>query len=215
MDYTTLQTHVKRNLGNRATDPEIPALVQDWLNSCYLDLVTMGKFPELLKFEPIPVPVLDITTTFNTIATIASVAVPATLMFPISLRDTTNNIPLKQRDIRWYDRNKSTVDGKPRIYVNFGGFFYFDPTPDAAYVIQLRYRKKVDNVALVLPTDVPIIGAEWHEALEIGATMRGFRSLGDPRADKWLTELKTYIISHSEQHTEEEEDFNGGFTISL
>ena len=215
MNYLTLQNQVKRNLGNRATDTDIDDLVRTWINATYLDMVTMAKFPELARFEPIPVPVLDATTPFNTAANTPSYTVPATMMFPITLRDTTNHVSLKQRDIRWYDRNKSSVPGQPRIYANFGGSFYLEPTPDAVYVIQLRYRRKVDSIALTLPTDEPLIGAEWHEAIELGATMRGFRSLGDPRADKWLNDLKTFIISHSEQHTEEEEDFHAGFRVSL
>lgn len=218
MNYLSLQTHVKRNVGNRATDPDIDTLVKDWLNTCYLDLVTTGKFPELQRFAPIPCPILDTTIPFSTVLAdedylLTSIA--PDFMFPIALRDTTNNMPLRQRDIRWYDRNKSTANGKPLIYVVYGGYIYLDPTPDDAYTIRMRYRKKVDSVALVNPTDIPIIATEWHEALILGATYRGLRSLGDPRAEQFKTDLKSYIISHSEQHSEEEEDFNAGFQIRL
>jgi len=218
MNYALIQSHVTRNLGGRASDPAIPALVQDWINSCYLDLVTTGKFPELERFAPIPCPTLDMTISFATTANDEDyllTTIATDFMFPISLRDITNNYPLRQRDIRWYDRNKATTVGKPRIYVIYGGYVLLDPTPDANYTIRMRYRKKVDAVALVNPTDVPVIGAQWHEALVLGATYRGFRSLGDPRADTFKNDLKTFIISHSEEGSEEEEDYNAGFTVHM
>lgn len=218
MNYQTIQTHVLRNLGNRATDAQIPTLVQEWINTCYVDLVTTGKFPEMNRFAPIPCPVLDLTATFATTNTdedylISSIATD--FMFPIALRDLTNNQPLRQRDIRWYERNKSTETGRPLVYVVYGGYFYLDPTPDGVYSIRLRFRKKVDSVALVNPTDIPVIASEWHECLELGATYRGFRSLGDPRAEQYKNDLKAFIIAHSEQHTEEEEDYNAGFQVRL
>jgi hypothetical protein len=218
MNYAAIQSHVTRNIGGRASDPAIPALVQDWINSCYLDLVTTGKFPELERFAPIPCPTLDMTISFATTAhdeDYLLTTIATDFMFPISLRDLTNNMPLRQRDVRWYDRNKSLTEGKPRVYINYGGYILLDPTPDANYTIRMRYRKKVDTVALVNPADVPVIGAQWHEALVLGASYRGFRSLGDPRADTYKNDLKTFIISHSEEGSEEEEDYNAGFTVHM
>jgi hypothetical protein len=215
MNYSTIQSHVARNVGNRATDAGITTLIQELINLTYLDLVTMAKFPELSRFEPIPVPVLDTGTTISTSSTVPNYTVPSDMMFPISLRDTTNGNPLKQRDIRWYDRFRSPTNEKPRFYINYGGYFYLEPCPNGTYSIYVRYRKKVDAIALVNPGDVPIIGAEWHEALELGATYRVLRSLGDPKATQYSTDLKNFMISHSEQHTEEEEDYNGGFRVKL
>lgn len=215
MNYLTIQTHVARNIGNRATDAGVTTLIQEWINATYLDMVTMAKFPELEHFEPIPCPVLDTSTTFVTAAADPDYAVPADMMFPISLRDITNNRPLRQRDIRWYDRNKTQSPGQPYYYALYGNFYYLEPTPDDVYTINERYRKKVDSVALVNPADVPIIGTEWHEAVELGATWRGLRSLGDPKATQYFTDFKTFLVNHSEQHSEEEEDYTGGFNVRL
>lgn len=215
MIYATLQSHVARNLGNRAGDPGITALIQEWINTTYLDLVTMAKFPELSRFEPIPVPILDTATTIVTAVDDFDYLAPLDMMFPISLRDITNHQPLKQKDIRWYDRNRSITSSKPYNYTLYGGYFLFDPPPDGIYNVYVRYRKKVDTIALINPTDVPIIGAEWHESIELGASWRGLRSLGDPKAGQYFNDFKLFLATHSEQHSEEEEDYTGGFNVRL
>jgi len=212
MNFGTIKSHVARNLGNVEG---IDAYIEQWINNCYLDLITMGKFPELQRFAPIPVPALDSTTTWTTGSGTPDYAMASNALFPISLRDTTNDAPLKQRDIRWYDRHKSTVNGKPRIYAIYGGRYYLDPAPDDVYAIQERFRKKVSLPAMSTDSQTPIIGQEWHEAIEIGATYRGARSLAHADATKWLSDLKAFMVTHSEQHTEEEEDADIGFSIKM
>lgn len=212
MNFGTIKSHVARNLGNVKG---IDAYIAQWINNCYLDLITMGKFPELSRFAPIPVPALDGTTTWVTEAGTADYAMATNALFPVSLRDTTNKQPLKQRGIRWYDRNKSTTNGKPRIYAIYSGRYYLDPTPDDAYAIQERFRKKVSLPAMTTDSQTPIIGQEWHEAIEIGATYRGARSLSFADANRWLSDLTAFMIKHSEQHTEEEEDVDIGFSIKM
>ena len=218
MNFLTIQTHVLRNLGNRQLggDTSITTLVKEWINSCYVDLVTTGKFPELNRFAPIPVPTLEGKDTFYTENLIDYYSYPTDALTITALKDTTNDTPLSQRDMATLQKNKSATPGKPRFYATYGNMIYLDPTPDAdTYAILRLYRKKVTDAILVADTAVPIVGVEWHEAIEIGATYRGFRSLGDPRMEKWLADLKSYIIAHSEQQTEEEEDYDDGFEVSL
>ena len=218
MNFLTIQTHVLRNLGNRQLggDTSITTLVKEWINSCYVDLVTTGKFPELNKFAPIPVPTLEGKDTFLTGIGIDYYSYPVDGLTITALIDTTNDNPLIQRDMATLQKNKSTQRGKPRFYATYGNKIYVDPTPDSAvYSITRLYRKKVTDAVLVEDIDVPIIGVEWHEAIEIGATYRGKRSLGDPTMEKWLADLKAYIVSHSEQQTEEEEDHDDGFSVIL
>jgi len=212
MNYKTLKRHLIRNLGDR---DDIDDYVSEWINNTYLDLITQGKFPELRKFAPIPCPALDGTTTWTTEVGVPDHSVAPNSLFPVSLRDTTNDTPLKQRGIRWYDRNKSTTNAKPRVYAIYGGKYWLDPTPDGNYAIQERFRKKVTTPKLVDDEDVPVIGQEWHEAILLGATYRGTSSLSYPDASKWLNDLKAFMIAHSEQHTEEEEDSDVGFSITM
>lgn len=217
MNFGTIQTHVLRNLGNRQLggDTAIITLVKEWINSCYIDLVTTGKFPELNRFAPIPVPTLEDKDTFTTGVGLDYYNYPTNALTITALKDTTNDNPLVQRDMATLQKYKSTAPGKPRFYASYGGKIYLDPTPDATYTIYRLFRKKIADATLVNNEDIPVVGVEWHEAIEIGATYRGLRSIGDPRMEKWLADLKAYIIAHSEQQTEEEEDFDDGFQVVL
>lgn len=212
MDFLTLQQNVIRNLGNRS---DLLTQIKLWLNSCYMDLVTTGRFPELSHFEPIPCPQLDGVTTLLTVIDKPDYNYPADALTILALRDTTNKYAIRQRDILWYNRYRALVHGKPRIYALYGAKIYLDPMPDAVYTLQEWYRKKTTLVTLTVDEDVPIIGEEWHEAIEMGATYRGFRSLGDARMGTWLNDLSNFIRNHSGQQNKEEEDFDGGFQIVL
>jgi hypothetical protein len=212
MNFRTMQDHTIRNLGNRT---DLATLVPEWLNTCYLDVITTGRLPELGKFAPIPVPELDTTGSIYTSDGVATVAQPANLLFPISLRDMTNGAPLREWTIQYYDRHHGTVEGKPYAYALFSKTFYIEPTPDAVYTIQVRYRKDVTIPALVADADVSVIGSVWHELLVFGASYRGALSLGYPDADKWMTAGKAYMSSHSEMGSEEDADANFGFAVRL
>lgn len=211
MNFGTLKANVERNLGNRG----LGVIIEGWINSCYMDIVTTGKFPEANEFGPIPCPALDGTSTFVTASGVPNYPVPPLSLFPISLRDTTNNIPLRPRSIQWYDRNKATTNSKPSRYTEYGGEYWLDPCPDAVYVIQVRSRKKLSIPVLIADADVPVIGQEWHEAIEIGATYRGARSLGHGDAATWQTDLKDFLARHSKQGEEAEEDYEMGFSVLM
>lgn len=206
-----MKTLLERNLART----DLTALITEWINSTYLDLVTRSKFPEIGRNAPIPVPPLDTTTTWVTVSGTPNYSMGSNALFPISLRDTTNDQPLRQKSIRWYDRNKSTTPGKPERYAIFSSEYWLDPEPDGAYTVQERYRRKVSLPAMSADADVPIIGEEWHEAIVLGASYRGAQSLSYPDAGKWFADYKQSMTGHSEQHTEEDADGNYGFTIKM
>jgi hypothetical protein len=212
MNFQTTKLLVTRNLGNRT---DLADYIKEWINSTYMDLITTGKFPEAAHFAPIPIPALDGTYPFNTAASDPDYVVPTDFLFPISLRDTTNNNPLRLKDIRWYDRKRSTVIGKAYNYAIYGSFILLNPTPDNVYAMVLRYRKKLLLPILVNDGDTPVVGEEWHEGIVLGATYRGARSLNYPEATRWHDDWKAFIVGHSEQTTEEEEDSEIGFNFSF
>jgi len=212
MNFGTMKLHVKRNLGNRK---DIDTLVAEWINSAYLDLITIGKFPETGKFAPVPIPELDGTDIIQTGIGGTDYPLPINCLFPISVRDTTNNKPLSYKGIRWYDRNRATVNGKPERYAVFSGRIFVDPPSDETYNIQIRSRKKITVPELTNDAQAPIVDEIWHEGIEICATYRGARSLQLPTADVWYRDLKNFVIAHSEQTTEEEANATLGFRITL
>jgi len=215
MIFETIFDHVKTNLGGREGKD---AFIKELINNAYLDLVTSAKFPDLGRMAPIPCPELDKRVTFVTVDGTPDYAyslIAPSCIFPVALRDITNNYPLVPKEIRWYNRYRSIVDGKPRYYVPWAKLLYLDPTPDDAYTIEMRYRQSVALPALVQTQDVPVLGEEWHEAIELAATVRGARSFGDPRLMVWEAALKQFVVGHSEQYTQEEEDVDTGFRVVL
>lgn len=212
MNFGTLCTHVTRNLGNRT---DIETLVKEWINSAYLDLITIGRFPEAGKYAPLPIPELDGTDTIQTGVGGTDYVVPTNCLFPISVRDTTNDRPLAYKGIRWYDRYRNLVNGKPERYAMYANRIYIDPPSDDVYVIQIRSRKKITVPALAAAVDVPVVGEIWHEGIELCGTYRGARSLQIPTADVWLRDLKNFAIAHSEQWAEEEANATLGFRIVM
>ena len=215
MNYSTMVTLVTRNLGNRT---DIASLVEEWINSTYLDIVTKGRLPELRRFGPLHIPDLEATTTFSTASDDADYlysAIASNILFPLALRDTTNDNPIRRRPLRWYARHKATSTGKPQRYVTFSKTIYLDPTPDDTYTIQIWYRKTVDIPILQAGADTPVIDELWHELIVLGATYRGAMSLRMVDADKWKMDAKDFIVSHSAQYSEEEEDADFGVTIRM
>ena len=214
MNFETIKLLVTRNLGNRT---DLAVYINEWVNSTYMDLITTGKFPEVEHFAPIPVPELDGSYSFNTAITVpvTTYIVPTDLLFPISLRDNTNNFPLRPQDIRTYERKRSTVLSKSYYYTLYGGYILLNPPPIAVVALLMRYRKKLLLPILINDGDTPIVGEEWHEGIVLGSTYRGARSLNYPEAARWFTDWKNFIAGHSEQITEEEEDSDIGFNFSF
>lgn len=212
MNYTTLQANVTQNLGGRT---DISGFLSDWINNTIVDFITRSKFPELGVYAPLKIPELEDTDTFTLAVDDYDQAMPSQVMFLITLKDTTNDQILSQKDIHWFDRNRTTTSSKPSIYCVFEGTILVDPPPAASTVIQWRGRKKVDIPELSTGTDIPVIGEELHEGIEIGATWRGARSL--KRSDKmdWYNAYREFITAHAEQRTEELEDYKGGFRIQM
>lgn len=210
MNFFALKALVKRNLGNRG-EPDFDALVESWINNAHVDLVTTAKFPELGLFSPIEIPELDLTEEFSTADNMDKKAVPDGYLFSVSMRNSTKRYWLNPRGIRWLDRHRSTVNGQPRVYAYHGGYLHFDPTCDGTYVMQHRYRRSVAVPSLTAPEQVPIIGEEWHECIELAATYRGARSLKEPTAETWLRDWKDFIVRHHGLHFDIEEDSDVGF----
>jgi len=212
MDFGTLREHVSRNLGNRT---DIDTLINEWINSAYLDIITIGKLPELGHFAPIPIPELDGEADQATSAGIYEYPKPTNCLFIVTMRDTTNDNPIKQRGFRWFQRYRTTTNGYPGVYATYGGNFYLDPPPSGIFNLDIFHRKKVTVPAMSADTDTPVAGEEWHEAIELAATYRGARSLNHPDKAQWLGDLKAFLAAHSEQFTEEEEDADIGFKIVM
>lgn len=160
---TAIQAEVIARLGSR-TDINARSLV--WMNDAYFELLLSPRFP---FWE------LDGSTTFTTVAGTRtySLAAVTDLWFILDLRDTTAIRRLERVDVRDFDEIQH-VSGQPTRYARFANTLELDPTPDAADVIQVRYRKRPNELVI---GGVHLLGREWDEILTQLAVLKGREAL--------------------------------------
>lgn len=71
--------------------------------------------------------------------------------------------------------DSATAEALPTRYSTRGQSIVFDPTPDAAYTVRIKYLKTLADIESSGP-DAP---QEWHEVILWGAISRGFFARGD------------------------------------
>jgi len=71
--------------------------------------------------------------------------------------------------------DSAAAEALPTRYSTRGQSIVFDPTPDAAYTVRIKYLKTLADIESSGP-DAP---QEWHEVILWGAISRGFFARGD------------------------------------
>lgn len=173
MNLASLRTELRNSLGVDSTDFN-DARVDELLNRALWELTE--KFPFREK---------ELSTNFPTIAATPKYTMPANFesLIDISVFDpnTSQWTALLRSTKVNYDNSLNTQSaaeqGIPCEYVRDNDCIILWPTPDTIYNMKLRYEKTIAdltsvNAALGLPQS-------WHEIVLLGATWRGFISLGD------------------------------------
>ena len=176
MNLQSLRDELRNSLGVDSTDfPN--ARVDELLNRALTELTR--KFPFREK---------ETSTNFATIADTPKYTLPVNFdsLIDISIQgpDSLQSTPLNRSTKVNYDASlnatplASTQDPPiPCEYVRENDCIILWPTPAIAYNVKIRYLKGIadltdTNSALGLPP-------EWHEIVLLGATWRGFISMGD------------------------------------
>lgn len=151
-------------------------------------------------------PELNVTANKTTVAQQAWVTVPTDMLITYTIHDTTNDRKLKGIGWREYMRRTGRADSDsaddPTHWVRYGGNYYLYPTPDAAYVLDVSYRKR--PTALSAATDVTAIGAEWDEAilkLAVIQTLMRFKDYEPALVEKkeWLDMMASKIGIYTQE----------------
>lgn len=160
---TAITTEILARLGNRTG---MDARVLTWLNDGYFELLLSPRFP---FFE------LDTSTTLTTVASTRTVSLSGVtdLWFILTVRDTTNIRRLRKADVREFDEIAHTT-GFPTRYARYGTDLELDPTPDGAYSLQVRYRKRA---AELTTGGSHLLGREWDEVLIALGVLKGREAL--------------------------------------
>jgi hypothetical protein len=153
-------------------------------------------------------PALETTQTYTTSAGSATLALPTDDVRVVSLRNTTDHDFLQNVDVGEID-DSPAASGKPYAYTIYGGAVTLYPTPDAAYSLELRYRKvfgqfvnDTDTTATIsFPggddyADALIAYARWH--LYLKEDDAGMAQVWKGEYKEALDELKADVQLQSE-----------------
>ena len=126
-------------------------------------------------------PELDTSTTSTTQADRAWITVPTDKLTTYTIFDTSNDKKLKNIARADYIRRTGRADtdqaDKPTHWLTMGTKYYLYPTPDAAYVMEVFYRKRPADMSA--STDVTVIGSEWDEVVLKLAVIQSMMRLKD------------------------------------
>jgi hypothetical protein len=163
--FSVFQSDLKLEIGDFGG---VPTYLDDWVNAAYVDFCTREYFwdlkvpakfffPELLKID------VSKATAANT----KYVSVPTGLIAVYHIHDTTNDVALDYLEVQEYarktGRSTSASYGKPTKWTRIGSKFYFYPTPDAAYNLEVFYRAKPS--LLVNSTDTTEIDSLFDDPI--------------------------------------------------
>lgn len=152
MDLSTMRSRVQGYLGGR-TDATA-TLVDEYINNAYRELTGSFFFDKLEATD----------TSITTVDGTAAYDVPSALYTVTHVRNTTDDVPLKQMEIDWYDQQDITDNkGEPEYFVEYADQLLIFPTPDDAYALTLRGPKP--PTTLTLDADEPVIPEDWHMIL--------------------------------------------------
>ena len=201
MNLSELRSELKLNLGNRSTTAIASTRYDLWLNNTQIELASAFQFFELEK-----------TVTTSMVIGQSRYALPSDCLAIYSLRDTTKKRKLKRSHYRKFDNIDLTTSADPSHYIRFGSYIELTPLPNAINTLQLRYCKTLTSMSS--DSDVPSISIPWHEAILLGAEMRGWKALGE--VQRRLDTKNEYLsLIRSRKSEWEIEDSDEEFGIEL
>jgi hypothetical protein len=198
MGFDAIQTEVIARLGNRG---DIAARSVTWINDAYFEILMNPRFT---FFE------LDSAQIAATTIGQRTYSLPADLWFILSLRDNTNNIKLQRTHTMVLDKIAPT-SGQPVRYARFGLAVELDPTPNGVFTLQLRYRKRVTELA---PGGSMIIPREWDEPVTVLAVVKGFEALDNKEKAAFQRQLFDKMLENR-QDVPTLEDMDAETTIGI
>ncbi len=175
LTFSEFQTYTLFQLGGPSrTELMSPTnYIARWVNDAYSDLTTKNRYMGLRKNFVFPE--LETSTALYTVDGRNYLTTPSDCLIVRYVYDKTNNVKLDR--INWYtyisytDRANTSSEGSPNEWVRSAGKIYIHPTADAAYTMDVFYKKKVP--ALSASADVTLIGSEWDNIIVQLAVIKG------------------------------------------
>lgn len=174
------RTDMEAQLGNRGFGT---TLIDQWVNSAYLELTGGIRFPELLDTFPV-----------TTAASTPSYAGPTDSVGWESVIDDNNDKVLERLARHDFFRRDASVDGTADSWTREGDQLHLNPTPDAVITINILHVKQ--PTLLVAVGDKTAIPAHWDYPIELLAVSRGLlHAVEYDRSTRWRNLAINYIQS--------------------
>jgi hypothetical protein len=179
MTYLELQNRALEALNlstATTTDPRtrIKKAINDWQRR----ILTKPQFTRLLR---------DRQLTLTTTAAVHTYSLASSVKRINGITDTTNEIPLKRRDLTWLREQDPglEIDGIPVAYVFLGSSsssllqVQLWPTPQAAYSYLVDYTAQLAD--MTADAEEPLLPEDFHHVLALGAQADEWRRMDDDR----------------------------------
>jgi len=159
--YTEFQSELIFELGNRT---DLDSYKTGWVNTAYLNFCSRKKVGAKELFLP---ELDDADETKSTVDGQQWVQKPSDALFIHTVWDETNDNKLSYKSPRWYwaqtGRKDTNSEAKPDNWIPYGSKVYLYKTPDAAYDLEIPYRRRPTLMSGTVTTTE--IGAEWDEPI--------------------------------------------------
>lgn len=141
--YQTIKEQVIRNIGNRDDDSTLASIMMN-TNMVIEWLATQHHWPEL---EAVATPSMVVGQNQYTKAQLNLTDLRAFKIYSLQLYDGSNwRDPMAFVPPNVFDKKVKAygnlTTGVPTIFSLFGGTFTFNPTPDATYLLDIKYLKR-------------------------------------------------------------------------
>jgi len=214
MTFLELQNRALKALNlSTATTTEPRTRIKEAINDWHRRILTKPQFTRLLR---------DRQLTLTSTANIHTYAFASSVKRINGLTDTTNDIPLKRRDLTWLRQQDPAldIDGIPVVYVFLGSSssgllqIQFWPTPAGAYAYLVDYTASLAD--MTADTDEPLLPEDFHHVLALGAQADEWRRMDDDRyvalrqdVDLELRNMNAFLWDLADS-TNERRDLIGG-----
>lgn len=161
--FDEIRAEVRRRIGNRT---DVEDRLGTWVNDAYFDLLMEPEY----VFHELDKKIILIT---NPNQREYSLDPYTDLWFILGIRDNTNEREVNKVHWKTFDR-RAHVESWPTRYARFDNMLELDPTPDGAYELQIRYRRRVNELTQGTSPEIP---REWHSMLTHIAVVKAYEAL--------------------------------------
>jgi len=153
MDFVTMQTRVRSQVGNPTAIDVTDDVIRGLVNDAYIEIAEKFRFHTARRI-----------CRFDTIIGTTDYDLPTDAVELMRVRDNTSEKLLRPLpDNMLAALTGTATQGKPLYFHRYKNYVHLHPIPDAVVQIEIFY--KVNMGLLVADSDVPLLPVAWHTGI--------------------------------------------------